>query len=122
MVRAGPPDLRGLAGRRARPARLRALEHPGRHRRDRRRRRDPNVHLNVDSDRPSAYIDRLATHKGHRNRGLAQALLVDSFAVGGEHGAVRSELSTDSRTGALTLYERVGMSVTSVWVNRAKDL
>ena len=81
-----------------------------------------NVHLNVDSDRPSAYIDRLATNKQHRNLGLAQALLVDSFAVGAEHGAVRSELSTDSRTGALTLYDKVGMSVTSVWVNRAKDL
>ena len=81
-----------------------------------------NVSLNVDSDRPSAYIARLATDKNHRHRGLAQALLVDSFAVGREHGAVRSELSTDSRTGALTLYERVGMSVTSVWVNRAIDL
>jgi mycothiol synthase len=81
-----------------------------------------NVHLNVDSDRPCAYIDRLATDKDHRHRGLAQALLVDSFAAGREHGAVRSELSTDSRTGALTLYEKVGMSVTSVWVNRAIDL
>ena len=81
-----------------------------------------NISLNGDTGRPSAYIARLATESNHRNRGLAQALLVDSFAVGREHGAVRSELSTDSRTGALTLYERVGMSVTSVWVNRAKDL
>ena len=81
-----------------------------------------NVHLNLDSDEPCAYIDRLATHQDHRHRGLAQALLVDSFATGREHGATRSELSTDSRTGALTLYEKVGMSVTSVWVNRAKDL
>jgi mycothiol synthase len=81
-----------------------------------------NVHLNVDSAEPCAYIDRLATDKDHRHRGLAQALLVDSFAVGREHGATRSELSTDSRTGALGLYEKVGMSVTSVWLNRAKDL
>ena len=81
-----------------------------------------NVHINVDNDRPSAYIDRLATNKDHRNLGLAQALLVDSFATAREHGAGRSELSTDSRTGALSLYEKVGMSVTSVWVNRAKVL
>ena len=35
---------------------------------------------------------------------------------------LRSELSTDSRTGALGLYEKVGMVVTSTWVNRAVDL
>lgn len=81
-----------------------------------------NIHVSGEGDRRGAYIDRLATHRDHRHRGLAQALLVDSFAVGREHGAVRSELSTDSRTGALTLYEKVGMSVTSVWVNRARDL
>ena len=34
----------------------------------------------------------------------------------------RSELSTDSRTGALGLYEKVGMVVTSNWVNRAIDV
>ena len=57
-----------------------------------------------------------------RNRGLAQALLVDSFARAREHGTTTSELSTDSRTGALTLYERVGMVATSTWVNRGIDL
>ncbi len=66
-----------------------------------------------------AYIARLATRKDQRGRGLAQALLVDSFAVAAEHGSTRSELSTDSRTGALGLYEKVGMQVTSIWVNRA---
>ena len=81
-----------------------------------------NIHVSGEAGRLGAYIDRLATHRDHRHRGLAQALLVDSFRVGREHGAVRSELSTDSRTGALALYEKVGMSVTSVWVNRAKDL
>lgn len=81
-----------------------------------------SIHLNTDADPVGAYIDRLATRQDQRHRGLAQALLVDSFAVGAEHGAARSELSTDSRTGALSLYEKVGMSVTSVWVNRAIDL
>lgn len=77
------------------------------------------VHL---SDQQVAYIAVLATRKDQRNLGLAQALLVDSFAVGRAHGATVSELSTDSRTGALTLYEKVGMVVHSTWVNRAVDL
>jgi mycothiol synthase len=69
-----------------------------------------------------AFIARLATRKDQRGRGLAQALLVDSFAAAAEHGSTRSELSTDSRTGALGLYEKVGMQVTSVWVNRAIEI
>jgi ribosomal protein S18 acetylase RimI-like enzyme len=70
----------------------------------------------------TAYVDRLATRADHRNRGIAQALLVDAFAQGRAHGATVSELSTDSRTGALGLYERVGMVVTSNYVNRATQL
>ncbi|HEX5087429.1 MAG TPA: GNAT family N-acetyltransferase [Nocardioides sp.] len=66
----------------------------------------------------TAFISRLATKKEERGRGLAQALLVDSFAAGRARGARKSELSTDSRTGALSLYEKVGMVVTSTWVNR----
>ena len=65
------------------------------------------------------YISRLAVRRDQRHRGLAQALLVDAFRVGREHGATRSCLSTDSRTGALDLYLKVGMEVTDVWVNRA---
>ena len=75
--------------------------------------------VQLSEDGTTAFIARLATTKDQRGRGLAQALLVDAFAVGRAHGAVRSELSTDSRTGALGLYERVGMRVTSTWVNRA---
>lgn len=66
-----------------------------------------------------AYIDKLAVRKDQRHRGLAQALLVDAFARGREHGASRSALSTDSRTGALSLYQKVGMEVGDIWVNRA---
>jgi mycothiol synthase len=66
----------------------------------------------------SAFIARLATKKDERGRGLAQALLVDAFEAARSRGATRSELSTDSRTGALGLYEKVGMVVTSTWVNR----
>jgi len=68
------------------------------------------------------YISRLATRKDQRGKGLGQVLLVDAFAEARTHGATRSELSTDSRTGALGLYEKVGMKVTSTWVNRAIDL
>jgi GNAT superfamily N-acetyltransferase len=74
------------------------------------------------SETGTAYIDRLATRRDQRNLGLAQALLVDAFATGRDHGATVSELSTDSRTGALSLYEKVGMVVHSVWLNRAVDL
>ncbi|HEU5112263.1 MAG TPA: GNAT family N-acetyltransferase [Acidimicrobiia bacterium] len=68
------------------------------------------------------FVERIAVRKDQRGMGLGQALLADAFARAREHGATRSELSTDSRTGALGLYERVGMEVTSVWVNRAIDL
>jgi mycothiol synthase len=76
----------------------------------------------VSDDGATAYVDRLAVRRDQRNRGIAQALLVDSFARGREHGTRTSELSTDSRTGALPMYERVGMVVDHVWVNRAMDL
>ena len=68
------------------------------------------------------YVERLAVRKDQRGQGLAQALLVDAFEQGRAHGAPRSGLSTDSRTGALGLYEKVGMVVTDVWVNRGIDL
>ena len=57
------------------------------------------------------YVDQLAVAREHRGRGLAQALLADGFRGAAEHGAVRSELATDSRTGALDLYLKVGMQV-----------
>lgn len=66
-----------------------------------------------------AYVDKLAVRRDLRHRGLAQALLVDAFATARGRGATRSELSTDSRTGALGLYERVGMVVSSTWLHRA---
>ncbi len=60
------------------------------------------------------YVDQLATRRDQRGKGLARALLVDAFARAREHGATRSELATDSRTGALPLYEHVGMQI-SQW-------
>ena len=68
------------------------------------------------------FVEQLAVRADQRGRGLAQALLVDAFEQARGHGARRSSLSTDSRTGALSLYEKVGMVVTSTWVHRAIGL
>lgn len=73
----------------------------------------------LGDDGATGYVDRLAVRRDLRGRGLAQALLADSFEVARQHGAVRSELATDTRTGALSLYEKVGMVVTSTWLHRA---
>ena len=68
------------------------------------------------------YVYQLAVERSHRGRGLAQALLADAFRGAAEHGASHSELSTDSRTGALDLYLKVGMEVTQTWTNLVTDL
>jgi GNAT superfamily N-acetyltransferase len=65
----------------------------------------------------TAFASKLAVRRDQRGRGLARALLVDGYRVAREHGATRSEISTDSRTGALGLYEAIGMEVTDTWVN-----
>jgi GNAT superfamily N-acetyltransferase len=65
----------------------------------------------------AGYVDKVAVRRDQRGRGLARALLADAFAVAREHGATRSELSTDSRTGALDLYLGLGMVVDEDWVN-----
>jgi ribosomal protein S18 acetylase RimI-like enzyme len=69
--------------------------------------------------RDSGYVMSLAVRMDQRGRGLARALLVDCFEVSRGAGMARAELSTDSRTGALGLYERVGMQITQTWLHRA---
>lgn len=68
------------------------------------------------------YVDALATRRDQRGKGIAQAMLVDAFAAARAHGCLTSGLNTDSRTGALGLYEKVGMRVYRNWVNRAITL
>jgi GNAT superfamily N-acetyltransferase len=70
----------------------------------------------------TGYVDQLAVRADQRGKGLARALLADAFARAREHGASVSELSTDSRTGALGLYEHVGMKVTQTWRHWMTDL
>lgn len=57
------------------------------------------------------WIDQLAVDRAHRERGLGRALLEESFRRFWELGRRQCGVSTDSRTGALSLYEHVGMSV-----------
>jgi GNAT superfamily N-acetyltransferase len=70
----------------------------------------------------TGYVDAIAVRADQRRRGLARALLADAFARARDHGATVSELSTDSRTGALGLYEHVGMRVTRAWRHWMTDL
>jgi ribosomal protein S18 acetylase RimI-like enzyme len=72
--------------------------------------------------RDSGFVMSLAVRKDQRHGGLARALLVDCFELSRANGRPRAELSTDSRTGALGLYERVGMRITSTWLHRAIEV
>jgi GNAT superfamily N-acetyltransferase len=68
------------------------------------------------------WIYQVATRATHRNRGIARALLQTAFQAFHERGKKRCALSTDSRTGALTLYEHVGMTVRRSFTNYVKAL
>lgn len=67
----------------------------------------------VGGDSTLAYVDSLAVRKAWRHRGLGSALLLHAFGELKERGKVAVELDMDSEnlTGALQLYERVGMHV-----------
>ncbi len=69
-----------------------------------------------------AYINQLAVRRDQRGKGLARALMAEAFRQGRARGAQRFGLSTDSRTGALGLYEKVGMQVTQTWVQLSREL
>lgn len=68
------------------------------------------------------WVDKLAVDTDHRHRGIARALLQTAFARSFDLGHVQTSLSTDSRTGALTLYERIGMRVQASFTHYAVDL
>jgi GNAT superfamily N-acetyltransferase len=62
-------------------------------------------------DRDEMWVHQLAVAREHRGQGIARALLQETFRRSFERGYTMSGLSTDSRTGALSLYEKIGMSV-----------
>jgi ribosomal protein S18 acetylase RimI-like enzyme len=57
------------------------------------------------------WIEQVAVHRDHGGRGLGAALLEESFRRFRESGRTRAGVSTDSRTGALGLYQHVGMVI-----------
>ncbi|MBO9520131.1 MAG: GNAT family N-acetyltransferase [Nocardioidaceae bacterium] len=73
------------------------------------------THTTLGGD--TGYVAKVAVRKDQRGRGLARGLLAAAFTSAREHGATRSELATDSRTGALDLYLGLGMEIDSTWVN-----
>jgi mycothiol synthase len=58
-----------------------------------------------------AWVAQLAVARPHRGRGVAQQLLADTYAAARARGLSHAGLSTDTRTGALDLYRRLGMRV-----------
>lgn len=68
------------------------------------------------------WTQQLAVDAAHRGRGLGKALLVESFRRFWDDGRRRCALSTDSRTGALALYRRAGMSIRRSYTRWSKLL
>jgi len=57
------------------------------------------------------WIDQVAVAREHRGHGLGRALLMHAFGQTWRRGGRTCALGTDSRTGARSLYEHVGMHV-----------
>lgn len=57
------------------------------------------------------YVESVAVRRDQRNRGLARLLLRTAFRAAYRRGLRSCALWTHSQTGALSLYERVGMAV-----------
>jgi GNAT superfamily N-acetyltransferase len=68
------------------------------------------------------WIQQLAVQASHRRRGVARALLQSAFCTSWERGQRTCGVSTDSRTGALGLYERAGMYAKATATNFVKEL
>jgi GNAT superfamily N-acetyltransferase len=68
------------------------------------------------------WVEQLAVRPTYRHRGIARALLGAAFGEFRRRGEVRMGLSTDSRTGALDLYLRLGMTVESSFTHWSKLL
>src|SRR5262249_54962469 len=64
-------------------------------------------------DETVGWVGTLAVRRAFRRRGLGEALLRDSFRIFAERGKRSAGLGVDAEntTGAVALYERVGMRV-----------
>jgi len=68
------------------------------------------------------WIMQLATKASHRRRGIRTGAAADGVGWFFERGRRVAGVSTDSRTGALGLYERVGMRVRRQYTRYTKHL
>ena len=68
------------------------------------------------------FLHQLAVRRDRRGRGIATALLRASFDAFRARGLTQVGLATDSRTGALGLYQRVGMVVRTTHLHWMKRL
>ena len=73
-------------------------------------------------DSSEGWVHQVATRATHRHRGIARALMRTAFGAFHERGRRVAGLSTDSRTGALGLYEKVGMRVERQYTRYTKHL
>lgn len=64
-----------------------------------------------------AWVRELAVRRDHRGRGIGRLLLTEAFDRGRAAGATEFELATDTRTGALGLYESVGMKIATTYLH-----
>ncbi|MET9272347.1 GNAT family N-acetyltransferase [Kribbella sp. NPDC003557] len=62
-------------------------------------------------DSPDGYVDQVAVRRDFRGQGLARALLTYAALGAGQQGKQTLTLWTHSGTGALAMYQRLGMSV-----------
>jgi GNAT superfamily N-acetyltransferase len=76
----------------------------------------------IDYHESGGWIQQIAVAATHRHRGIARALLQRAFAMSWDRGDRTCGLATDSRTGALGLYEKVGMRVTRSFTHHVKSL
>ncbi|MGH2680761.1 MAG: GNAT family N-acetyltransferase [Actinomycetota bacterium] len=74
----------------------------------------------IDAD--EIWVDNLTVAREFRHRGIARALLQTAFARSYERGYTWTSLSTDSSRGALSLYERLGMTVHRSFTRLGLDL
>lgn len=80
-----------------------------------------SIALDAGADQ-DAWIQQLAVERAHRGRGLGHALIRETYARFAARGFSHGGLATDSRTGALAMYEHVGFTVRASWTRWLKRL
>jgi ribosomal protein S18 acetylase RimI-like enzyme len=68
------------------------------------------------------WVDKLAVAADHRRQGVARDLLTAARDLAARRGFPQVRLSTDSNTGALEVYQRLGMSLQRSFTHWAVDL